>query len=275
MLTRRSTLAGITFAGISPVAAAAASGLDLTTPAGKLRAYAQIRSRADGKPSFTVYRGTIYAVPDGQPGVPIFDVEGCSWHRTERIDDTHYKASLVEAGYYLDRATGQPLDIWRNPINGLDCKVQHYRTFQYSTLRPDAIERAAAPAPGMQFRGVVPPANQIGDQVWMQEDLFVRIPNKGVETFADPLEYSGPFVTATSLATWTAKVTDLTSGAGFVPSTMHFQTANSWRPFMRMGTTPGIFSWRMMGVKRPTRDGVPAALQARILKDYPDFFDRL
>jgi hypothetical protein len=273
MITRRSALTVAAAAGIAP---AAAAELDLSTPADKVLAFARLRGRADGKPNFMAYRATIFAMVEGHPGIPVFDVEGCAWSRIERIDDTHYAFGNVEAGYYLDRATGQPLDIWRNPINGLDCKVEHYRSFQYYTLTPDAVLPKTERPVGTEYRGVLPPITRIGDQVWMHEDLFVRAPNRPKESFADPLGYTGPFVTATSLATWTAKLADLISPKlAFVPATLSFQTANSWRPFMRLGTTPGFFSWRMMGVKLPSRDGIPAALQARVLKDYPDFFERL
>jgi hypothetical protein len=253
-------------------------GLDLADPAEKLRAYVRLRIRDDGKPVFQAYRATIFAKIDGEPAVACFDVEGCNWSRATRVDDATWALDNVEAGYYLDRTTGRPLDVWRNPINGLDCKIKHYRSFQHSIATADTVapKNKAELPPGAEYRGVVPPAAAIGDQVWMSEDLFVKLPNKPRESFADPLEYTGPFTTASSLATWTGKLSDLADPRrAFVPATLSYQTANSWRPFMRMGTTPGVFMWRMYGVKMPTRDSIPAALRERVVGDYPDFFERL
>ena len=260
-----------------PALGATARKLDLNNPKDKLEAYARLRSRSDGKPAFMAYRATIFAKVEGELAVPCFDVEGCAWSKITRIDDAHMEFANVEAGYYLDRATGEPLDVWRNPINGLDCKIKHYRSFQYSVATADATQPKQERAiPGLEYKGVVPPAQIIGDQVWMFEDLFVKMPNKPKESFADPLEYVGPNIVSTSLATWTAEVSDLNDPKmAFVPSTLSYQTLNSWRPFMRMGTTPGVFTWRMQGVKLEKRDGIPERLRARVVKDYPDFFEKL
>jgi hypothetical protein len=110
----------------------------------------------------------------------------------------------------------------------------------------------------------------------MHEDLIGQFPNAPQASFADPLQYFGPVLTASSLATWSAPLTELADPkADFVQSMLSYQTLGSWRPFMRMGSTPGLISWRMFGAKAATVDAVPAALRARVLADYPDFLTKL
>jgi hypothetical protein len=264
-------------AATGAVRPAMAAKVDVTNPQDKLDAYVRLRGRTDGKPAYMWYRATIFAKVEGEPGVPIFNVEGCAWSRATRLEDGRWKLDNVEAGYYLDRATGQPLDTWVNPINGLTCRIQHYRSFQHVIATADNVERAEANnVPGLSFVGTVPQATVLGDQIWMSEDLQVKAPNKPKESFADPLEYTGPFITSTSLATWCGRLSDLANPKlGFVPATLSYQTINSWRPWLRMGTTPGVFTWRMQGVKLPRREDIGAEFRARVVKDYPDFFERL
>ena len=116
----------------------------------------------------------------------------------------------------------------------------------------------------------------LGDRIWVHEDLIAHYPNKPAATFADPREYNGQMLEAASLATWCARVSDLQdSRNAFVPATLSYQTMGSWRPFMKMGDTPGVISWRMFGSKVETLHEVPAALRQRVLREYPDFLTRL
>lgn len=276
LIDRRASLAVLALGASalgSPVRASPAA-----MPSDALTTYLRIRSRLDGASIFYPYRGTIFGRPIGQSAVPLFDVEGFSWDRLAIVGPGLYRIDTVEAGYFLDLVTGQPLDAWINPLNGLKTEVKHYRSFAHVEVSEGGL-RPVSPAtamPGAQFIATMGSPTILGDRIWVHEDLIAHYPNKPAATFADPREYNGQMLEAASLATWCARVSDLQdSRNAFVPATLSYQTMGSWRPFMKMGDTPGVISWRMFGSKVETLHEVPAALRQRVLREYPDFLTRL
>jgi hypothetical protein len=275
LIDRRSSLAVLAL-GTSMLAASSTATAVVATDA--LATYLRIRSRLDGKPVFYPYRGTIFGRPIGQSAVPLFDVEGFSWDRLSIIGPQHYRIDTVEAGYFLDLVSGRPLNEWINPLNGLSTMVKHYRSFAHVEVSDGKLKPIlpATALPGAQFNATMGSPTTLGDRIWVHEDLIARFPNKPASSFADPREYNGTMLEAASLATWCASVADLhDSRRAFVPATLSYQTVGSWRPFMKMGDTPGVISWRMFGSKVATIDEVPAALRKRVLDEYPGFLTDL
>ncbi len=257
--------------------AAAAPRFDLADPKTRMEAYVRMRARLDGVQTFMPYKGTIFGKMEGRAAVPVFDVEGFSWARATRQPDGNYRMDGVEAGYFLDRETHQPLDTWVNPLNGLTCKAKHYRSYSHAIVTPAGLQpiREGPLAAGIEMSANTGEPTVMNGTVWMHEDLIGTFPNRPKADFADPLEYFGPTLTATSLATWSASLADLANPKmAFVPTLLSYQTMGSWRPFMRMGSAPGLISWRMFGQKAETIDGVPKALRDRVMAQYPDFLTR-
>jgi hypothetical protein len=265
--------AGVSAAAM-PATAICAAVAGVTDP---LLTYLRIRSRLDGKRAFYPYRGTIFGRPFGRSAVPLFDVEGFSWDRLTPVSEGHFKIDTAEAGYFVDPKTRLPLDRWINPLNGVETQVKHYRSFAHVIASDGKLEpvMGPTPVPGLQMTATMTPPTILNDRIWVHEDLIVRFPNKPATAFADAREYAGPTLEAASLATWSADVRDLADKEKtFVPATLAYQTLGSWRPFMRMGNTPGLISWRMFGSKEPSVERVPNTLLERVLRDYPDFLTR-
>jgi hypothetical protein len=275
-MTRRSHLGlwgGMT-AAAAMIPASGAASLNLADPAQKLEAHIRLRCRTDGQPTYIQYQGAIFGKREGEKAMPLFGVMGVSWSKATRVDPLRYALTTTEAGYFTDLATGAVLDRWTNPLNSVETTVKHYRSTQAQLIMPDEVEpKHERPAPeGFDYTGIVPPALVISDQLWMREDLMVRIPSKSKESFVDPREYFGPFTTATSLASWTAPLLSVADRKrDFVGCTLAYQTLGSWRPFMRMGSDPGLISWRMAGLKLKRFQQVDSALRDRLLGDHPDF----
>ncbi len=260
----------------APAAIAAPRPLDLTDPKTKLEAQVRMRSRLDGGRTFMPYRGTVFGKPEGKIAVALYDVEGFSFTEAHRIDDLSWRLTSVEAGYFIDRTTGQPLDRWTNPMNGLQTRVEHYRSWLNSIAEPDTVRPPKALPPGMTYVGRIDPATVIDGKVWLNEDLFVAFPSQPQERYPDPLYWAGPQQTGTSLATWCCDLAALSDrDVAFVPTTLSYESIGTFRPFMRMGAAPGVSIWRMVGTKTATIDGVPRHLRERVLKDYPDFLTQL
>lgn len=252
--------------------------IDFTDPETRNHIYAQLRARTDGRPTFMPYRATLYGKIEGQAAVPLFQVNGFSIARATKLGQARWRLDNVEAGYYCDLVTGEPLDRWTNPLNGRECHVQHYRSFQHLDVLPDGIapvRQGSRPA-GARFTASMGTPSLFNGQVWMHEDLIGTMPNRPKTSFADPLEFAGPMLTATSLATFVASAGDVVDvRRSFVPTLLSYQTMNSWRPFMRMGETPGIIAFRLFGAKGETLKSVSKALRDRVLADYPDFLTRV
>lgn len=279
---RRETLLGL----VGGVAAAPASAgtrrargmtaYDLSDPATRTRAYVAMRARLDGRRIYMPYAGTIFGKVEGKAAIPLFAVQGFSWATATRTGPDRFRLTNTEVGHFCNLETGEPLKVWRNPINNLDVQVKGYRSSQFADVGPAGIAPVTgAEMPGARFTHSWGKPTIIDGTVWMHEDLIGTFPNKPKEAFVDPLEYVGPQLTATSLATWSARIEDLARfGDGFVPTMLSYQTMGNWRPFMRMGSTPGIISWRMFGRKVASIEGVPAATLKRVLAEHPDFLTR-
>lgn len=234
-----------------------------------------MRNRGDGKKSYTRYAGTFFAKIDGETAVPILGIEGMSWGGCERQADGSYLYSMQEAGYMTDRVSGELVDEWVNPFNGLTVFPSHYRSGQSSIFKPDSVNPIMARRPeGLEYTGVISPVTVIDDTVWCSEDLFVKMPNPK-DRYEDAREWSGPYRISTSLATHMVKLPDLEDAdRPFVPSTMSYTTINSWRPWMKMGQTPGVISWRLKGRKFESPDHMGEdSLVSRVAKDHPELLE--
>ena len=276
-LNRRDALFGMATAGAAAAPAGArrsraVTPYDLSDPVTRMRAYIAMRARLDGERIYMPYAGTIFGKVEGEVAIPLVAVQGFSWTTATRTGPDQFRLTSTEAGHFCDLETGEPLKVWRNPINNLDVPVKNYRSSQFTDIGPAGIVPVMNAMPGAQFTHSWGKPTIVDGTVWMHEDLIGTFRNKPKDTFADPLEYVGPQLTATSLATWSARVEDLARfGDRFVPTMLSYQTMGNWRPFMRMGATPGIISWRMFGKKAASIDGVPAVTLKRVLAEHPDF----
>lgn len=295
--SRRSSLAfmaaaaavGITDAAVSKRSGGAAAQapmqppstapvLNLADPAIRLATYVRIRCRLDAEPAFMPYHGTIFGKPEGHVAVPLLDVAGFSWTRAHRIEESTYRLDTSEVGYFLDRETGEVLNHWTNPMNGLKVVPKPYHSSMQVIVDRTGLKPVAPQSlpPGTQMTWNAGRPTVLNGHVWVHEDVIGRYPNRPRESFADPREFFGPVLTATSLATWSASVTDLLDRSrAFVPSMFSYQTLGSWSPFLRMGATPGLLSWSLFGAKGESIDAVPSWLRNRVLREFPDFLPRV
>jgi hypothetical protein len=277
-LNRRQLLGaagGTALVGITESARAETHQIDFSDPQQKLDAYVRMRNRGDGQKSYTRYSGTFFAKIEGDVALPILGIEGMSWGRCERQADGSYLYSMQEAGYFTDLVSGDVVHDFVNPLNGLSVVPAPYRSGQSSVFTPEEVTPIIKKRPaGLEYTGVISPATVIGDTVWCSEDLFVKLPNPR-EGYTDERDWSGPFRISTSLATHMTLLADLEDqDRAFVPSTMSYTTINSWRPWMKMGQTPGVISWRLKGRKYESPDQMDNdMLLRRVAADHPELLE--
>jgi hypothetical protein len=216
------------------------------------------------------YEGTFFAKPEGDVAIPLIGIAGFSWNRAVRQEDGSYLYELQEAGYHVDLDSGDRIDRFRNPLNGLEVEPKHYRSGQKTRFTPDRVMPLQPLPPEMHYDGRISAARVLGDMVSMSEDLLVRSPNPR-QRYADPLEYCGPYRISTSLATLQSPLADvLNADTQFTPCSLSYVTVNSWRPWMRMGQASGTITWRLVGRKLRSPDEVGAPLLGWLKDEHPD-----
>jgi hypothetical protein len=140
-------------------------------------------------------------------------------------------------------------------------------------MRALAVVPATSRACGGPFHGHITEASISGANLWISESLHLSFPTSR-EQGDDPLTYPGPVRTATSLVTYTLD-TDaaLAEDAGFVASTMNFQSMSSWYPWMRMGQAQGHMMFELFGRKLSSLEEIPPGLRATLNDRQPRFLE--
>jgi hypothetical protein len=275
MVTRRASLglaAGLMAGpalGKSPDAGAEA----LKDTRAMFGAYARMRGVSPQSLGMWWYAGTVFAERAGEVQEPILGVEGFSFNRIAVLPDGRLSQVLAEAGYFKDLVTGAIAMEWINPLNRQACKPQHYRLVQRIVASADSIALTDTNMQPVDTRGRIGPALISGDQVWIAENFSNKyaIPRRDG---ADPATYPGPTLVATSLATFSARLSDVRDPKlAFVPTLLAYQSTSGFMPWMRMGREPGLINWQLMGRKLRSAAEMPAALRARFDQDHPGWVD--
>lgn len=270
-LTRRTALArGLTSMGLLGLSSAAAFA---QSEINKNKLYVQLRGNLDASDGLWAYRGAYWGKPEGEIARRLFRVDGLSFNAMTLRADGGVEQKMIECGFWQDPQTGELADNWVNPINGLDCQPKHFKSSQ--TLSFDANGQLEAPegrdGPSPYVEGLITAPVIDGSAIWSQERLLSKFNRPDPSPDADPLTYGGPLAAGASLVTYLADVNDLDSS--FVPTTMHYQSMNSWYPWMRMGQRAGMCSFELFGRKLASTAEIPAHVKALLDDRRPGFID--
>ena len=207
-------------------------------------------------PGLWWYSGRLWGKLVNDKAVAFFSVEGFSFNRMVRTDSGELRQVMEECGFWKDPDSGEILDDWINPLNGLPCKPGHFRSRQDLTFSADGKVMNRDP-----FEGHITEPTVSGPTLWISEILLGAFPGTRKEG-QDPLTYAGPMRTVTSLATYTMDAKKvLADNPRFVPTTMHFQSMGNWYPWMRMGQNQGQISFELFGRKLENLDEIPDELR--------------
>jgi hypothetical protein len=278
-LIRRDVLSG--FAGLSiatalPSAASAAAVNANKYVKDKVRIYGRARGAPKGQLGLQWYTGRMWGKRTLDAAVQLFTVHGFSFNRMELNADGSLLQSMIEVGFWCQPGTFKPADEWVNPLNGLPCKPQHYKSSQKFVFGADgnAIRPADGP-PVEYFRGVVTDPVVQGDTMWIGEELIVkaRVPAPATPP-EDPLAVRLPVQANTSLLNYTLRVKDVeTPDSAWLPAAMNYQTLGGWYPWMRLGQESGNLMFQLTGTKLRRKDDMPLELQVLINERHPGWLD--
>jgi hypothetical protein len=273
MLNRRDAIiaSAALAATASTTAVAKSLNLDLSKTVDSYRAYVKMRGAGEGKLALWWYTGTVWLKVESQVPRQVMTIDGCSFQRLSMRPDGSLVQLMAEAGYFKDADGNAILETWVNPFNQEVCKVRHYKSNQTIIAKPDTslTGEEGGRMDGDNMIGRIGPASVNGDQVWIPENFGARFAIPKREN-VDPLEDFGDVLANASLASFTAKLSDIQNAdLESAPSTMHFQNLGPQRPWMRFGKTNVAQTWQLFGHKVASIDAIPTPLRARLEKDYP------
>lgn len=97
------------------------------TAAEKFRAYRALLGRPDDGLVYWWYAGTLIALVDGLPPLPVIQATTLMIYRLETLSHSSFAIHWDEVGYFTDFATAEPVGEWLNPLTGR--QVTAPRTF--------------------------------------------------------------------------------------------------------------------------------------------------
>jgi hypothetical protein len=220
------------------------------------------------------YRGWVWGKRPFERAVRLFAVEGVSVNTLTLTDDGGFTIAMDEVGFWLDPATGEPADRWTNPLNGLDCEPPHFHSVYRTSYQPDG--RLVARGSAWDAEGGIEPPLRSGPWIWSSESVAGSRRPAATPQQIDPLQRPPPVESVTSLATFSARAADVARPLeAWVDSASHFQSAGNFRPWMRMGQEPGVFSFQNSGRKLHGPGEIPAQLRAWINARRPGWIEAL
>jgi hypothetical protein len=289
--SRRTFLIGAGAAGAAIILAepgeAAVLGEDvakLDTPAGMLETYIKLSGDISGKNYGGWYSGHAFAVMPGKMIQPLVGFTGFGLGSDRRQPDGSFHHMWKEVGFYTDLKTGEVLENWINPVNGLTCEVMpiHNRSVNmaFATTRPDMsrLEKAGGGIMDPNFAHAGDPGRPyglpytiIGDQLSVFADSVGEVPNP-----LDPAiwkrESNGRMISVGEFFMLTGSLrAALDPAVTNVPVTGSWTRIGPYLPWMLMGSTPGHLFYRSATKKISGPEQLPAKLVAYAQAKYPEF----
>lgn len=268
MKTRLAAMAtsALLAAPLAASAAADAGEIDLASPTGALTALRKFFcSTVDASPVMYHWTGRVWSRVEGEPDRLLFKIEGMNVRQCATVTDpqrgTGFRLVSRELMLYLDPATGQRLDVWRNPWTGADVPVMHVANDPVN-MRPFYEKDAQGKPFSAAFRVQ-------GDRVFAPSEIPLFYPNPLAGDYQD---YAGNHYHAMEIFDFVADRNVLldprTESAN---AALAWVRIAPWLPFMRMGSRPGLMVYNAMGQTVAHVDALPEVLRDAIRTDYPAY----
>lgn len=251
-------------------------------PVETLKLYMKLSGDITGKPYVGWFSGHVYSFGQGQLTTPLFGVEGFGQGWTAPQPDGSFRSIWKEVGYYKDLITGEILEKWHNPFNGVMCDVMHIHNRSVNADLKPAGQPVAFPNVQIAVGGDLSqpsgasapfslPWFVSGDTVACTLDSRITGTNP-LNPKEWPRESSGERYSVTEFFMNHASLKVLLDPkVTNVPTFGHWTRICGWLPWMIMGQAPGQCIYRAATKKLARIDDVPAHILAYTRKHYPDF----
>jgi hypothetical protein len=256
------------------------------TPQGMLDTYIKLAGDTSGKNYGGFYSGHAFVWQQGKMITPLFGFTGFGLGSDRPQKDGSFHHIWHEVGFYTDLKTGQVLETWVNPLNGVTCEVMPISNrsvnLDFAAHKPDPAKLAKFGFHLMNGNFADPndptnpfgmPYSIIGDQLSVFADSVGVVPNP-----LDPAVWkaasTGPTISVGEFYMLTgSKRAVLDPATTNVPSTGSWTRIGPYLPWMMMGEAPGHLFYRSTTKKITGPEQLPASLVAITQKKMPQFLE--
>ncbi len=217
-----------------------------------------------GVTRYGIFAGRAYSRVPGERDRHLFDVLGVNTRQCATVRDPEkgegYRSVSREVMLYLDPATGEVLDSWRNPWTGATVEVVHVANDPVNMRAPrfanDAVETRLR-----RYGRLLVSSSEI--------PLFYDNPLGGefqryVGGTYHAMEIFDTFYDAQEL---------LEPARRLSRSWIAWVRVAQWLPWMEMGSRPGIMVINATGSSVFDRDEIPEPLRSVLTSRYPSYFE--
>lgn len=250
--------------GASALVPARRTELNFTDPAFNVEALARILGDSTGKPTWTWSSGRLFAArKEGEFVDPILDYQGCKVITFRPIADGGFEMRFRGTILFMALGESVPLEIYKNPWNGNEAKVTHFRT---SLGRIIYTPKGIVPIPtfkgemGDNHSPFLLPWERVGDDLWVTLDERVRYQRPSDNEWRVDNAINRYRCSASELAN--PKRTS-------VAAEFSWHTQLNWMTFLGMGDAPGGVMWGGAGKKYASLDALPTPFVDAAEKRFP------
>ena len=220
-----------------------------------------------GVTRYGMWEGRMYSRIPGEKDRHIFDVVGINTRQCERHKDPArgegYRSVSREIMVYLDPATGEIIDRWKNPWTGETVEVIHVANDPVNMRAPSFARDATGKPARVTLR-------QYGDLLVASREVPLFYDNPLAGAYQD---YIGGKYHAMEIFNTFYSAADFLAPKGprISPSRLAWQRVSGLLPWMRMGYRPGVMIFNATGFSTFDRTQISPKLMHILQTRYPEY----
>ena len=220
-----------------------------------------------GVTRYGMWEGRMYSRIPGEKDRHIFDVVGINTRQCERHTDATrgegYRSVSREIMVYLDPATGEIIDQWKNPWTGETVEVIHVANDPVNMRAPSFARDAEGKPARVTLR-------QYGDLLVSSREVPLFYDNPLAGAYQD---FIGGKYHAMEIFNTFYPAADFLAPKGprIGPSRISWQRISGLLPWMRMGDRPGVMIFNATGFSTFERAQISPKLMSILQTRYPQY----
>lgn len=220
-----------------------------------------------GVTRYGMWEGRMYSRIPGEKDRHIFDVVGINTRQCERHKDPArgegYRSVSREIMVYLDPATGEIIDQWKNPWTGEMVEVIHVANDPVNMRAPSFARDATGKPARVTLR-------QYGDLLVASREVPLFYDNPLAGAYQD---YIGGKYHAMEIFNTFYSAADFLAPKGprISPSRLAWQRVSGLLPWLRMGDRPGVMIFNATGFSTFDRTQISPKLMQILQTRYPEY----
>jgi hypothetical protein len=220
-----------------------------------------------GVTRYGMWEGRMFSRIPGEKDRHIFDVVGINTRQCERHKDPvrgeGYRSVSREIMVYLDPATGEIIDQWKNPWTGETVEVIHVANDPVNMRAPSFARDATGKPARVTLR-------QYGDLLVSSREVPLFYENPLAGAYQD---YIGGKYHAMEIFNTFYSAADFLAPKGprISPSRLAWQRVSGLLPWMRMGDRPGVMIFNATGFSTFDRAQISPKLMQILQTRYPEY----